>query len=464
MLTGSRLRRKRVHFKLSQAKFAELTGVPQHAISSFELGKVDLSPKNIELIEHLFRNHLDSVKQVAGRRKRYRTHEYRVVRTDRERADQCKQTEGNRQYTRLLTELEKRRDHHLGGRTAISLFSGCGGLSLGFAWAGFNIKGYVEKDEGLRRIYRANFPSSMECGTDITEVSSAQLNQLSRKIGHIDAMIGGPPCQGFSLSGKRDVRDPRNTLFRHYFRFVHHFRPKVAIMENVRLLTSMRNSQGDLVRDDIVREFLRHGYKVRVFEVNAKDFGVPQHRERVFFVAALESLPFTPSFPPPTHGAALDLFGSLAPYRTFADACSDLEYLESGQKSQSDPHHTAVSHPSHTIEWLWDVKQGRSAHDNEDPNMRPPSGYNTTYKRQIWNEPGATVQTTFGMISGCRNVHPVATRSLTVREASRLQSFPDSYKFSGSVGTIRTGIGNAVPPLLAFEFGNHVNSQLHLIL
>jgi DNA (cytosine-5)-methyltransferase 1 len=197
-----------------------------------------------------------------------------------------------------------------------------------------------------------------------------------------------------------------------------------------------------------------------MYEANAKNFGVPQHRERVFFVAIRMDVGISPSFPKMTHGdGALDLFSETPSCRTFADACSDLEFLESGEKS-SDPLHKAVSHPQHVINWLWDVREGYSAHDNEDPDMRPPSGYNTTYKRQVWNEPGATVQTTFGMISGCRNVHPISTRSLTIREAARLQSFPDSFKFVGTQGTIRTGIGNAVPPLLAYEIGRNLSSQL----
>ena len=90
----------------------------------------------------------------------------------------------------------------------------------------------------------------------------------------------------------------------------------------------------------------------------------------------------------------------------------------------------------------------------------PPSGYNTTYKRQVWLEPASTVQTTFGMISGCRNVHPVATRSLTVREAARIQSFPDQFQFPGALGPIRTGIGNAVPPLLAFALAKHAKALI----
>lgn len=112
--------------------------------------------------------------------------------------------------------------------------------------------------------------------------------------------------------------------------------------------------------------------------------------------------------------------------------------------------------------WLWEVPEGASAHDNADPAQRPPSGYNTTYKRQVWDQPAATVQTTFGMISGSRNVHPIATRALTIREAARLQSFPDSFRFFGKLGTIRTGIGNATPPLLARAVGEAMARRLRL--
>ena len=314
------------------------------------------------------------------------------------------------------------------------------------------------KGSGISIARTSHLP--MECGTDITTVRADDLARISQEVGKINVMIGGPPCQGFSLAGKRDVNDPRNTLFRHYLRFVDHFRPKVAVMENVRLLTSMKNHNGGLVRDDILRAFGEHGYKVRFFEANAKDYGVPQHRERVLFVAVSNELSITPTLPQLTHGGPTDLFATTPGHRSFADACSDLEYLESGQKSERDVHHVAVAHPSHVVEWLWNVPQGCSAHDNADPQLRPPSGYNTTYKRQVWNEPAATVQTTFGMISGCRNVHPVATRALTVREAARIQSFPDTFKFGGTAGTIRTGIGNAVPPLLAYAVAQHIAKQL----
>jgi DNA (cytosine-5)-methyltransferase 1 len=176
-------------------------------------------------------------------------------------------------------------------------------------------------------------------------------------------------------------------------------------------------------------------------------------------VAVRNDINHEPSLPNTTYGDSVDIFSEILPFRTFADACSDLVFLESGESSE-DSLHNAVKHPAHVIDWLWDVPQGLSAHENKEPSKRPPSGYNTTYKRQVWSEPASTVQTTFGMISGCRNVHPIATRSLTIREAARIQSFPDSYKFIGTLGAIRTGVGNAVPPLLAYTVACHLKKIL----
>jgi DNA (cytosine-5)-methyltransferase 1 len=452
-------RSEREKLGLSQAKLAELADVPQHLLSAYELGKCDLPAKTLDAIERALADSR-KVEELANRRKRYREHEYKKVERLEERINRASKTNGNSEYLRVLDELAK---NHLAekkdGPRAVSLFSGCGGFSLGFSAAGFEIVGFLELEKKLRDIYKLNFPKCRELGSDITKVSKESLEDYAASLGNIEIIIGGPPCQGFSLSGKRRVDDPRNELFRHYLRFVDAFRPKAAVLENVRLLTSMKNPAGRLVKDEIAQAFSGHGYAVQHFEVNAKEFGVPQHRERVIFVAVRDDLTFGPSLPVRTHDDAVDLFGEVKPYRTFGDACSDLEYLESGENS-GDPFHTAVKHPSHVIDWLWDVPEGASAHDNDDEKLRPPSGYNTTYKRQIWREPASTVQTTFGMISGCRNVHPVATRSLTIREAARIQSFPDTYQFIGNLGAVRTGIGNAVPPLLANAIAMHLRELL----
>lgn len=462
-MNGKNLRKYREQLGLSQANISELTGIAQYLISAFELEKINLPKRQLGVLQKALEDE-EKVSSLATRGKRLQERKYIEVPKVSDRVSRASQTPGNIAYRKLLDEIDKKHSVTKDGTLrALSLFSGCGGFSLGFTAAGFSMIGFLEIDPQLRNIYKLNFPNTQELGDDITKVSDAKLAELKTEIGCVDVIIGGPPCQGFSLSGKRKIDDPRNALFRHYLRFVDAFQPKLAFLENVRVLTSMKNPDGGFVKDDICDEFRKHGYKVKYFEINAKHYGVPQHRERVFFVAVRNDLEKQPSIPALTHGKDKDLVSDLDPFRTFADACSDLPYLESGEKSH-DSLHEAVRHPIHVIDWLWDVPEGCTAHDNDDQAKRPPSGYNTTYKRQIWNEPASTVQTTFGMISGCRNVHPIATRSLTIREAARIQSFPDSFKFAGSLGNIRTGIGNAVPPLLAYHLGLHAKFLLGHIL
>lgn len=459
LMVGRQLREHRQRLGLSQAKLSELSGISQHLLSAFELDKAPLS---LGLLDTLT-SALSDTSQVATlvkRNKRYHDHKYIDVPKLSDRVNRASRTPGNREYRQVLNEIATMHaQSHNCGLSALSLFSGCGGFSLGFSAAGFGVKAFLEIEDSLSGIYKLNFPHSLALGGDITAVSREALLAFADRLGNIDVIIGGPPCQGFSLAGKREVDDPRNELFKHYLRFVDVLQPKIAVLENVRLLTSMRSACGSLVKDDVCDSFRKHGYKVECFEINSKEYGVPQHRERVLFVAMRSDLGLLPGLPDRTHGEFPGLFSSVCPYRTFGDACSDLPYIESGESSD-DPLHVAVRHPAHVIEWLWDVAEGCSAHDNADPTKRPPSGYNTTYKRQVWDEPAGTVQTTFGMISGCRNVHPIATRSLTMREAARVQSFPDTYRFEGNAGTIRTGIGNAVPPLLAYRIAQYLKCRL----
>ena len=449
------IRERREALGISQARLSEVSGVKQYALSAFELGKRDLPPDDVDRLTKVLASP-EHYGDVISRRKRYRTATYRRYKSGLPRSNQCFPSPGNAEYVETVHADADSYQHECIG---LSLFAGCGGFSKGFSSAGYRIAGFVEIDEKLSNIYSANFPSAKRIGGDISQVENRDIETFLREEGDVDIIIGGPPCQGFSLAGKRRIDDPRNYLFQEYIRFLDVVRPKVALMENVRLLASMRSKHGGLVKHEILSSLEAHGYRSKMFSINAVDYGVPQHRERVVFIAVRSDLGNEPTLPPIEYGVSDMMSGPLLPYRTFSDACSDLPYIESGGTSE-DIFHVAVAHPDHVIEWLWDVPQGASAHENADPNMRPPSGYNTTYKRQVWDAPASTVQTTFGMISGCRNVHPIATRSLTVREAARIQSFPDDFRFIGPLGTIRTGIGNAVPPLLARKIAQHIRSML----
>ena len=443
---------------LSQAKLAAACKVSQALISAYELGKSELKSFQIDEIKSLL-SRVDEVAHLSTSPKRYREHRYEEIPILPGRIGKYGKSEGADKYLSDLKDISM--SHHCKPKTlsALSLFAGGGGFSLGFSAAGFDIKGFSEIDPGVRNIYKSNFPDCQLVAGDVRLLSQRTLELFEMPPHSVDVVIGGPPCQGFSLAGKRDVNDSRNNLFDSYIDVVGYLKPKCAIIENVRTITSMRTPGGVLVRDAIESKLSSMGYEVALFELNASNYGVPQDRPRVIFMSFRKDIGIYPSLPPVEFDDGVGLFSCAESFRKFKDACSDLPYIESGGTS-ADPMHVAVNHPKHVVDWLWNVEEGKSAHDNVDVNLRPPSGYNTTYKRQVWDEPAATVQTTFGMISGCRNVHPVATRSLTVREAARIQSFPDSYVFKGNLGSVRTAIGNAVPPLLARKIADHVRSLI----
>lgn len=440
LMQGNTFRIKRLELGISQAKVAEYTHIPQAQLSSFELGKRQLTDKQ----QNLIKNFLLAAKngEIQILKKRYRKATTQSIPAPRNRKRSYCKTKNNKNYLNLLKDLEHNfKEKKNSELKAISFFAGCGGLCYGAKAAGFDIVATNELEEAYRNIYKLNFPNVNFLPNDITSIKKSDIEEVLGKHKNIDLVLGGPPCQGFSLAGKRNVNDPRNTLFQYYIDIANLIKPKVILMENVRLLTSMRDPDGNLVSDRIIKTFHKYNYNCSYFYINSKDYNVPQSRERVFFIAIREDIQKEPSIPKPK--------GST--YYTFGDAVSDLEYIESGQCSKQDILHKAVKHPEHVINWLIDVPEGKSAHDNSDPQLRPPSGYNTTYKRQVWNAPGKTVGTTFAMISGSNNVHPIATRAITTREALRLQSFPDSFQVIGNQGDIRTTIGNAVPPLLSYE-------------
>ena len=443
---------------VSQAQLAEIAQIRQHRLSSIELGKEPPTQEETKHIAQIF-DEIESGNISIRKKKRISKVKFESsIIADNPRRGYTRTNRNEEYLTNLDTLNKKFHQKKENCPIAVSFFAGCGGLCYGITAAGFNIVASNELVEEYKSMYKENFPNANFLSNDIKDITDDEIDDILCKYPEVDLMAGGPPCQGFSLAGKRDVSDQRNTLFSYYLRIANKIKPKVILMENVKLLTSMKNQKGKLVKDEIIKTFTEIGYDSNFFIVNAAEFGVPQNRLRVIFIGVRKDLNLRPEIAETICSDKPELFKKPA-YYSFGDAVSDLDFLESGEQSKTDKYHKAISHPEHVLRWLYNVPQGKSAHDNEDPTLRPPSGYNTTYKRQIWNEPGATVQTTFGMISGCNNVHPIATRSLTTREAMRLQSFPDTFKFVGKEGDIRTTIGNAVPPLLAYHIASFIKSR-----
>lgn len=456
------IRKIRENLTVSQAQFSEILGITQYRLSALELGKYAPSKEEIAKIT-LTADKIKRGEIILRKKKRIfkETFNTSIVASNPRRS--YTRTKRNGEYISLLNALAYEFNKNDGtGPKAISFFSGCGGLCYGITAAGFNIVASNELVDSYRNIYKLNFPNAKFLSNDIREISDKEINELVKIHPEIDLFAGGPPCQGFSLAGKRNVEDQRNTLFHFYLKIASKIKPKIILMENVRLLTSMKNPKGKLIKDEIINTFNKIGYNGEFFIVNASDYEVAQNRERVIFIGVRKDIDIPPSIPEPISPKYTDLFSRTTPKFTFGDAVSDLDYIESGESSETDIYHKSTKHPEHVIRWLYNVPEGKSAHENKDPSLRPPSGYNTTYKRQIWNEPGSTVTTNFNMISGGNNVHPIATRALTIREALRLQSFPDSFKLTGSDGAIRTVIGNAVPPVLAYNIAKYIKETYNL--
>jgi len=326
----------------------------------------------------------------------------------------------------------------------IDIFSGCGGLSSGFEQTNcFTTVCAIDIWQQALNTIKLNKPQVNTICSSLATITDAEILQLKYQQ-NIDVVVGGPPCQGFSLAGKRQVNDPRNDLWRHYVRFISIIKPEWFVLENVFGLMSMQTQQGEKVIDLILAEFKKIGYSCQVNLVSAKDFNVAQDRKRLFIIGnrfgcLLKLKPTTANKP-----------------KTVRMAIGDLETLESGQKSATDPYHFAMQHNPNHIKWLKPVPEGETAHNYKHLTGMKVKGYSTTYKRIWWDRPSPAITTCFNSISSQNNVHPSSTRALTIREAMRIQSFPDNFVFAGNHKDIRTQIGNAVPPELARQVAEQI--------
>lgn len=345
----------------------------------------------------------------------------------------------------------------------MDLFAGVGGLSYGFSMLPqFNIIAANEIEKDISIAYELNHPNVRMLNCDINDLTEDILNQALNGQ-KIDIVVGGPPCQSYSTLGKRQ-NDERANLFMQYKRILKILRPKAFVFENVTGILSM--NKGNLFKQ-IQIEFEELGYDLKHKVLDAVDYGVPQHRERVILVGIKEKNNFV--YPSPTHGEGLK------PYVTLREAIGDLPVLRSGEENNiyatsatneflkfvrknADMYveeHKAPKNGEHLVKIMQTLKDGESKDDLPE-NIRPKSGYGNTYAKLWWDKPSTTITRNFACPSSSRCIHPRDSRAMSIREGARLQSFPDDYKFYGSDGMKRLEIGNAVPPLLSMAIAKQM--------
>lgn len=341
----------------------------------------------------------------------------------------------------------------------IDLFCGCGGLSLGFEMAGFEPILAIDLWKDAIITYNHNRENKVGMCADIKELSDEFLKSLNED-GEIVGVIGGPPCQGYSTVGTRDINDPRNHLYLQYCRVVEQVKPTFFVLENVKGLTTLCNG---MFRDDIYDRFSKLGYTVTYKIINAANYGVPQKRERVFFVGVRNK-----EFEFPT--------GDESKLLTCKDALSDLPQLN--EENGSDVQHSYASEPQNDYQVL--MRKNSTVVFNHQLTMHteqtkqiismiPDGGkikdlpreywdvrkYNKAFERMSSSRPSNTVDT------GHRNYfHYSANRIPTARENARLQSFPDDFEIIGTRTSQYKQIGNAVPPLMAYAIAKAIKEQL----
>lgn len=320
------------------------------------------------------------------------------------------------------------------------MFSGAGGFSLGFDRAGFSNVFSVDIQKDFCQTYKANFPSHTLIQEDITKLSNERIIELTAG-SDVDVVIGGPPCQGFSIAGnigRKFIDDPRNRLFQEFVRVVDVVKPNYFVMENVaRLYTHNKH----LTRKEIIADFNALGYKVECKILNSADYGVPQVRKRVIFIGSRVSEKIL--FPEVSH----------TEHKSVKDALDDLPELTSGATSTL-LNHKAMNHTQQMLDKMSFVSDGEGR-EKIPENLRPKSGDVRKYIKYNSTKPSITIT------GDMRKVfHYSQNRALTVRELARLQTFPDDFEFKSSSIAQQQQVGNAVPPLMAEAIANAVKKMI----
>lgn len=357
--------------------------------------------------------------------------------------------------------------------TCFDLFSGAGGLSVGFAMAGGVPLGAVDFDKDSILTYKKNFPMAHDVACCPIESWNP-----SSKPGTVDVIIGGPPCQGFSLArGLRFLDDPRNQLYKHFIRMVSEYKPKWIVMENVEGIT---NIGGGVILKQILEDFSNIGYSIDYRIINMALYGVPQLRKRAIFVGNREgkvfSWPEIGYYDPRKKEIALDLFDSdLQPYNSVNSALSDMllpqgNYFSHRANAQMRGPRNRCAHtlPAFTLrvrgdEFALCEEPATSAFipgptpDGEIVYRAPQNALQELLRncRPSWSQK-------IDVKSGGKKFPPMlnGTRRLTIREQARLQTFPDWVTFEGRTTAQAKQIGNAVPPLFAYQIFSEIFKML----
>lgn len=331
----------------------------------------------------------------------------------------------------------------------LDLFCGAGGLSYGFERAGYKILLGIDNDAKALETFRANHNGAKSICGDITEITYKDDILPMIDGATIDVIIGGPPCQGFSLSGPRNFNDPRNKLYLSYIRLVEEIRPRAFVIENVPGLVGLFNGE---VKDNIISIFTEMGYNVDYRILCAADYGVPQNRKRVVFVGTRQG---ENRFEYPTpHDSVVTcemaladlppLIGELGTeIQDYACAPQNSYQQLMRKKSRDVRNHVAATHSNRVQHIISLVPDGGNYKDLPEE-YRESRNFHVAWTRFASNKPAPTIDT------GHRHhFHYKYNRVPTVRECARLQSFPDDFHFIGNKTQQFRQVGNAVPPLMA---------------
>lgn len=376
---------------------------------------------------------------------------------------------------------------------AVDLFAGAGGMTLGFEQAGFDVLASVEIDPIHCATHEYNFPMWTAICASVTEISGDDIRQRS-KIGdrEVDVVFGGPPCQGFSMMGKRDFDDPRNQLVSHFMRLVKELNAKYFVMENVKGLTLGNHRQ---FLDEVIENFEENGYHIiNPYKVlDASHFGVPQHRERLFIIGCRQGLKL-PNYPSPITKPAKakripkDLVG-LPDSPTVRDAIAGLpDISQYSELMQQDNFQVEFGQFSEYVKLINNFSESNFGYQREydkklltsslmskhqetsiqrfrDTVQGEVESISRFYKLAldgISNTLRAGTPSNRGAFTAPRPIHPITPRCITVREAARLHSYPDWFRFHKTIWHGFRQVGNSVPPLLAKAVASQIIQVINL--